>query len=110
MLGVMIIVNQIMNVAATTFFALSGETHSVKRFILYQIIGGVFGLGINLTYAGLVRYSSIETAAAIGIGLAFVLVQIFSSYLILHVGFTPWQWVGVSLVFTGILLIAFGRS
>jgi hypothetical protein len=47
MLGLMILVSQITNVAATTFFALSGETHSVKRFIIYQIIGGLFGLGIN---------------------------------------------------------------
>ena len=81
MLGVMILINQIMNVGATTFFALSGGTHSVKRFILYQIIGGLCGLGINLTYAGMVRFSSVETAAAIGTGLSFVSVQIFSSYL-----------------------------
>jgi drug/metabolite transporter (DMT)-like permease len=110
MLGVVIVVNQVMNVSATTFFALSGEAHTFKRFILYQIIGGLFGLGINLTYAGLVRYSSVQSAAAIGIGLSFVTVQVFSSYLFLHAGFTAWQWLGVSLVFAGILFIAFGRA
>ncbi|MCL5734400.1 MAG: hypothetical protein M1274_02240 [Actinobacteria bacterium] len=110
MLAVVILVNQIMNIGATSFFALSGEANSLKRFILFQIIGGVFGLGINLSYAGLVRYASVEAAAAIGIGMAFVMVQIFSSYLFLHVGFTAWQWMGVSLVFAGVLFIAFGRA
>jgi drug/metabolite transporter (DMT)-like permease len=110
MLGVMILVNQVMNVGATTFFALSGDAHSVKRFIVYQIIGGLFGLGINLSYAGLVHYSSVPAAAAVGIGLAFVVVQIVSSYLFLHAGFTPWQWFGVGLVFAGVLLIALARA
>ena len=75
MLAVMIFVNLATNVGAFTFFALSGQTQSVSRFVFYQIIGGLLGLAINLTYAGMVRSSSVETAAAIGIGLAFVMVQ-----------------------------------
>ena len=110
MLAVMIFVNLATNVGAFTFFALSGQTQSVSRFVFYQIIGGLLGLAINLTYAGMVRFSSVETAAAIGIGLAFVVVQIFSSYLLLHVGFTAWQWLGVSLVFAGVLLISLARA
>jgi drug/metabolite transporter (DMT)-like permease len=110
MLALMILVNQICNVGATTLFALSGHADSGKRFVLYQILGGLFGLGINLTFAGLVRYSSVQTAAAIGIGLSFVSVQVFSSYLLLHGGFSAWQWVGSSFVFLGILLIAFGKA
>jgi multidrug transporter EmrE-like cation transporter len=110
MLGVMILVNQVMNFGATTLFALSGGAPSVRRFILYQIFGGLFGLGINLTYAGLVRYSSVQVAAAIGIGLAFVTVQIVSSYFFFHAGFTAWQWIGVCLVFAGVLFIALGRA
>jgi hypothetical protein len=47
MLAVMIFVNQIMSIGASAFFALSGQAHSVKHFVLYQIIGGLFGLGIN---------------------------------------------------------------
>jgi len=110
MLALVIIVNQICNIGATTLFALSAHADSGKKFVLYQIFGGLFGLGINLTFAGLVRYSTVQTAAAIGIGLAFVSVQIFTSYLLLHASFTPWQWVGSSLVFCGILLIAFGKA
>lgn len=110
MLAVMVVVNQIMNVGATTCFALSGQSDNLKRFVIYQIFGGLFGLGINLTYAGLVRFSTVQTAAAIGIGLSFASVQVFSSYLLLDAGFTPWQWLGVSLVIGGILLIALGGS
>jgi drug/metabolite transporter (DMT)-like permease len=110
MLILTILVNQIMNVGATTMFALSGQADSARNFVIYQIIGGLFGLGINLSFAGLVHYSTVQTAAAIGIGLSFVSVQIFSSYLLLHAGFTAWQWFGVSLVFCGILFIAFGKG
>jgi drug/metabolite transporter (DMT)-like permease len=110
MLALAIVVNQVMNVGAATFFALSGSTDSIRRFVIYQIVGGLLGLGINLSYAAMVRFASVQTAAAIGIGSSFVMVQIFSSYLMLRAGFTPWQWVGVSLVFVGIVMIAFSRT
>ena len=110
LLGVMIFVNQIMNIGATTFFALSGSVHSGGRFVLYQILGGIFGLGIQLSFAGLVRYSSVGSAAAIGIGLSYVSVTIFTTYLFFHQHFTSLQWLGSSLVFSGILFITLGNA
>ncbi len=104
-----IFVNQALNVGATIGFALSGWSQSVRRFIFWQVVGSVFGVGTQISFAGLVRFSSLEFANAIGIGLAFVSAQVFSAYVFLHVPFTAWQWLGTGLVFIGILLIALGR-
>ena len=109
MMGLMILLNQALNVGATTSFALSGNSNTPQRFVFWQLIGSVFGLGTQLSFAGLVRFSSLEFANAIGIGLAFVSAQVFSAYVFFHIPFTGWQWLGTSLVFIGILLIALGK-
>jgi drug/metabolite transporter (DMT)-like permease len=107
MMGLLVFLNQALNVGATTGFALSGNT--VQRFVFWQIIGSVFGLGTQISFAGLVRFSSLEFANAIGIGLAFVSAQIFSAYIFFHIPFNGWQWLGTALVFIGILCIALGK-
>lgn len=63
----------------TIGFAFSGRSETTKGFLLWQIIGSVFGLGTQLTFAGLVRVSSVQWASAIGIGLAFVSAEVFSA-------------------------------
>ena len=55
--------NQIMNIGATTGFAFSGRSENTKDFLLWQIIGSAFGLGTQLTFAGLVRVSSVQWQA-----------------------------------------------
>ncbi len=105
----MILLNQALNVGATTGFALSGYSQNLQRFVFWQIVGSIFGLGTQLSFAGLVRFSSLELANAIDIGLAFVSAQIFSAYLFFHIPFTAFQWLGTVLVFIGILLIALGK-
>jgi drug/metabolite transporter (DMT)-like permease len=108
-MGLLILLNQAMNVGATTGFALSGNSPNSQRFVLWQIVGSVFGLGSQVSFAGLVRFSSLDLANAIGIGLSFVSAQIVSAYLFFHIPFTPYQWLGTALVFAGILCIALGR-
>jgi drug/metabolite transporter (DMT)-like permease len=108
-MGLMILLNQAMNVGATTGFALSGNSQTAQRFVFWQIFGSVFGLGTQLSFAGLVRFSSLEFANAIGIGLAFVSAQVFSAYVYFRVPFTGWQWFGTALVFAGIACIALGK-
>jgi drug/metabolite transporter (DMT)-like permease len=105
----LIFLNQVLNVGATTGFALSGNSSTPQRFVFWQVVGSVFGLGTQLSFAGLVRFSSLEFANAIGIGLAFVSAQVFSAYVFFHIPFTAFQWLGTALVFVGILLIALGK-
>ncbi len=104
------ILNQIVNIGATTSFAISGRCEVFKDFLIWQIIGSAFGLGTQLTFAALVRFASVQLASAIGIGLAFVSAEVFSAYLIFREGFSGAQWLGVAFVFLGLMLIAWGRT
>ncbi len=104
----LVLFNQVFNVGATTGFALSGRADSTGLFLLWQAVGSAFGLGAQVTFAGLVRFLSLRVANAIGIGLAFVSAQIFGAFVFFHEPFAPVQWIGTALVFAGILLIALG--
>ena len=100
--------NQVFNVGATTGFALSGRAGSTYVFLLWQAVGSAFGLGAQVTFAGLARFLSLRVANAIGIGLAFVSAQVFGAFVFFHEPFAPTQWFGTGLVFVGILFIALG--
>ena len=88
MMATMVLLNQLLNVGATTGFALSGNSTSPRQFVVWQAVGSLFGFGTQLSFAGLVRFSSLEFANAIGIGLAFVSAQVFSAYAFFHIPFT----------------------
>jgi len=105
----LVLANQVFNVGATTGFAMSGRAESGGLFLLWQVVGSAFGLGAQVTFAGLVRFLSLRVANAIGIGLAFVSAQIFGAFVFLREPFTPAQWVGTTLVFAGIVCISLGR-
>jgi drug/metabolite transporter (DMT)-like permease len=106
----LIALNQLMNIGATTGFAISGRGETFKAFLLWQIIGSAFGLGVQLSFAGLVRVSSVQLANAVGIGLAFVSAEVFSAYGIFRESFSLAQWLGVGLVFSGIMFLVLGRT
>ena len=106
---VVVAANQFFNVGATLSFAASGHAERLRTFVAWQIIGGLFGLGVNLTFAGLVRYWSLSFANVTGIGLAFVSAQVFAAYMVLHEPFAWPEWLGTSLVFVGVILIAVGH-
>ena len=108
LLGI-IVMNQVFNVGATACFAASGHAERWRTFIVWQIIGGMFGLGVQLTFAGIVRYWSLTAANMIGIGMAFVSAQLFAAYLIFNESFQLPQWFGTALVFVGIILVAGGH-
>jgi drug/metabolite transporter (DMT)-like permease len=104
-----VLANQFFNVGSTAFFAASAHADRFRMFVLLQIVGGFFGLGVQLSYAGLVRYWSLPAANVVGIGLAFVAVQLFTAYLIFHESFHLPQWIGTGFVFLGIILVATPR-
>ena len=104
------VVNQAMHVGATRAFALSGLSGQWKDFLIWQLVGSAFGLGTQLTFAGLVRFSSVQLACAISIGLAFVTTEFFNAFKFFHESFSRLQWVGVALVGAGLLLLAWGKS
>jgi drug/metabolite transporter (DMT)-like permease len=103
------VVNQLVNVGATACFAASAHADRWRTFVLWQIVGGLFGLGVQLSFAGLVRFWSITAANVIGIGVAFVSAQLFVAYLIFNESFHAPQWVGTAFVFVGLVLVAVGH-
>jgi drug/metabolite transporter (DMT)-like permease len=105
----LIVTNQVFNVGATMGFAMSGRADTAALFVGWQLIGSVFGLGSQITFAGLVRFYSLRFANAVGIGLAFVSAQAFGAFVLLREPFTPVQWIGTGLVFAGILCLTLGQ-
>jgi drug/metabolite transporter (DMT)-like permease len=104
-----ILLNQAFNVGATACFAASGHADRWRIFIFWQIVGGFFGLGVQLSFAGIVRYWSVTGANVVGVGLAFLSVQLFAAYLIFHESFAAPQWLGTAFVFVGVVLVAAGH-
>jgi drug/metabolite transporter (DMT)-like permease len=103
------VVNQAVNVGATACFAASAHADRFRTFLFWQVIGGIFGLGVQLSFAGLVRFWSLTAANVIGIGVAFVSAQLFAAYLLFNESFQVPQWVGTGFVFVGLLLVAVGH-
>lgn len=104
-----VVLNQAFNVGATGCFATSGHADRLRVFVFWQIIGGIFGLGVQLTFAGIVRYWSVTGANVVGVGLAFVSAQLFAAYLIFNESFQLAQWLGTAFVFLGVVLVAVGH-
>ncbi|MGE5139301.1 MAG: hypothetical protein ACM3JD_07565 [Rudaea sp.] len=104
-----VLLNQVFNAGATIAFALSGKAEAPSGFVVWQILGGILGLGIQITFAGMVRFFSLQFANAVGIGLAFLSAQIVGALLFFREPFSPLQWLGSALVFVGILFIAAGH-
>jgi drug/metabolite transporter (DMT)-like permease len=100
--------NIVTNIGATTAFALSGRGETLRTFLVWQIIGSAFGLGTQLTFAGLVRFSNVQLASAVGIGLAFLSAEIFTSFALFKETFTRNQWAGVAAIFVGLMLVIWG--
>lgn len=103
------VVNQVVNVGATACFAASAHADRLRTFFFWQVIGGVFGLCVQLSFAGLVRFWSLTAANVVGIGVAFVSAQLFAAYLIFNESFQTPQWLGTAFVFVGLVLVAVGH-
>jgi drug/metabolite transporter (DMT)-like permease len=103
------VVNQAVNVGATACFAASAHAERFRTFVFWQVIGGIFGLGVQLSFAGLVRFWSLTAANVIGIGVAFVSAQVFAAYLLFNESFHAPQWLGTAFVFIGLVLVAAGH-
>jgi uncharacterized membrane protein len=106
----LLLLNVVVNVGAYACFAASGQSDRLKTFILWQAAGSAFGLCVQLSYAGIVRQSSVSFANVWGIGIAFVACQVFAAFLLFHESFAWPQWLGTALVFSGLVLVATFRA
>jgi drug/metabolite transporter (DMT)-like permease len=100
--------NILTNIGATTAFAVSGRSETFRTFLIWQIMGSAFGLGTQLTFAGLVRFTNVQLASAVGIGLAFLSAEVFTSFTLFKETFSRIQWAGVAAILLGLMLVIWG--
>jgi len=100
--------NILTNIGSTTAFAVSGRSETLRTFLIWQVIGSAFGLGTQLTFAGMVRFTNVQLASAVGIGLAFLSAEVFTSFTLFRETFTRIEWAGVTVLFIGLMLVIWG--
>lgn len=95
-----------LNTLANVCFKLSAASHGAWRFILWQAIGNLSGFLGVLVYTGLLRHIPLHVAFPVTQGLA-VLGVLAAARILFQETITPLQWLGTSLVVTGIILTSF---
>ena len=103
------IANVAFNVVSNVGFKKSSLCHHWQGFLGWQIVGNLTGFLAVIAFTLLLRYISLNLALAVQFGVGFVFIQVLGAQLIFKEAITITQWVGVSVIFLGILLIAFGR-
>jgi len=103
------IANVAFNVVSNVGFKKSSLSHQWQGFLGWQIVGNLAGFLSVIAFTFLLRYISMNLALAVQFGIGFVFVQVIGAQLIFKETITIAQWLGVSVIFLGILLVALGR-
>ncbi len=104
----LIITNLALVVASNVSFKFSAQSPGWRGFLAWQVIGNLAGFTSVLTLTALLRQIPMHLAYALSAGLGFVLVQVVGARLIFHETISDTQWLGVTLVASGIVLICRG--
>src|SRR5512135_2956214 len=104
-IGGLVLLNLIFNIAGNASFKLSALAPNLKGFWLWQIAGNLAGLVTVLTLTGLLKYLPLHVAQPMTQGLAIIGVQIVAARLFFHEVISPTQWIGLLLIVGGIILI-----
>ena len=104
------IANVGLNLVSNIGFKKSSLYHHWQGFFGWQIVGNLSGFLAVIAFTFLLRYISMNLALAVQFGIGFVFVQVIGAQLVFREAITAAQWLGVCIVFLGILLIAFGRT
>jgi len=106
---VLIVTNLAMVVTSNVSFKYSALSPGWRGFLAWQVAGNLAGFASVLTLTALLRHIPLHIAFALSAGLGFVLVEVVGARLIFHETITDVQWLGVTLVAGGIVLISQGR-
>lgn len=105
----LVVANIAFNVVSNVGFKKSSLCYQWQGFLSWQIVGNLAGFLSVIAFTFLLRYISMNLALAVQFGIGFVFVQVIGAQLIFKEAITIAQWLGVSVIFLGILLIALGR-
>ena len=96
-------------VLANIGFKLSAGSPHWRGFLWWQVVGNLAGFLSVLSLTFLLKFVPLHLAYALTMGLGFVAVQVVAARLVFHEAIAAIQWLGVLLVFGGIVLISLGK-
>ncbi len=101
--------NLIFTVISNIGFKLSADSSGWQAFLWWQVVGNLAGFLSVIAFTILLRLISLHVAFAITAGFGFALVQVLGARLVFHEAITNWQWFGVALITSGIIIVSLGR-
>lgn len=93
------------SVGSSLLFRVAAQ-HFGRTAIIYFILGNCAGLGVSISLTLALRGTNPNLIYGICLGGAFCALQIASAYFFQQ-HLSPLQWVGVGLVVSGLMLLAF---
>jgi len=106
---VLAVFNLAMVVVSNVSLKFSALSANWRGFLAWQVAGNLAGFAGVLSFTLLLRQLPLNMAYALSAGLGFVLVEVIGARLIFHEAISVAQWLGVTLVTAGIVLIFQGR-
>ena len=100
-----VVLNLVMNVAASASFRLSAGSVDWRGFTVWQVAGNLAGFITVLTLTALLRFTPLSVAVPLTTGLAIIGVQIVAATLFFHEKISAVQWLGTTLIIIGIALV-----
>ena len=101
--------NLIFSVLSNIGFKLSADSAGWQGFLSWQVVGNTAGFLAVIAFTVLLRLISLHVAWAITAGFGFALLEVFGARFFFHEAITSWQWFGVALITSGILIVSLGR-
>ncbi|MGB9879305.1 MAG: hypothetical protein ACPLRM_00960 [Anaerolineae bacterium] len=105
----LIVINLLCILFSQVSFKWSAMCSDWKGILRWQIIGNVLGFISVLSLTALLKFIPLYHAAAISMGLGFVLVQVVGARLIFHESVSRTSWSGAGLIAAGIVLVSLGQ-
>jgi len=106
----LILLNVATHVISNVSFKWSALSPRFREFLTWQVVGNVAGFLGVLILTLVMRFIPLSQALAFSWGLGFIGIQVIGAHFIFHEMITPLQWVGVTLIAGGLVLMSLGRS
>ena len=95
-------------VVSNVAFKWSDASHGPRGFLRWQVVGNVAGFLSVVTFTLLLRLIPLYLAYAFTAGLGFVAVQFFGAHLVCSEVITSSQWLGITLIAVGVVVVSLG--
>ncbi len=105
----LILTNIFFIVVSNVAFKWSAASHGPRGFLWWQVVGNIAGFLSVVTFTLLLRLIPLYLAYAFTAGLGFVSVQVIGARLIFGEAITHSQWLGITLIAGGVVMVSWRR-